>query len=200
MKMKAILLFALFISFSQLIHAQKNQDPSVIQIKTVDGNEFAGKITYEDSVSIVVTTQRQGPISIQKSDIKYKGNKNNFAELKKNGISVNLLGTSPLFGITYERLLSKYISLEAGIGLASLGAGIKIFPFKVNEGQFAFHSGFTIAHEYYTEYTVAYIPFGTSYFGKDRFNFGIDLGPAHFSDGYDNYIFFYGNIKLGIRF
>jgi len=198
--MKAILLIALLISFSHLIHAQKNQDPSIIHIKTIDGDEFKGEITYEDSVSIVLTTKTLGPITIQKKDIKYRGIKNGFTELKKNGISVNLFGTSPFFGLTYERLLSKYISLEAGAGLVSLGGGIKIYPFKAKEGQAIFHAGITVAHEYYTEYTVSYIPLGFSYFGQKGLNLGVDLGPAHFSDGYDNYILFYGNIKFGIRF
>jgi len=200
MKMKAILLVVFFISLSHLIQAQKNQDTSVIHIKTIDGDEFKGEITYQDSALIVLTTKTMGQITIQKKDIKYQGIKNGFTEIKKNGISVNLLGTSPFFGLTYERLLSKYFSLEAGVGLLSLGGGIKIYPFKAKEGQAIFHTGITVAHEYYSEYTVSYIPLGFSYFGQKGLNLGVDLGPAHFSDGYDNYIFFYGNIKFGIRF
>jgi len=201
MKMKAVLLLVLLFSVSLLIHAQKNQDPSITHITMIDGDEIKGEITYQDSALIVLTTKTVGPITIQKKDIKYQGVKNGFTELKKNGISANLFGTSPFFGLTYERLLSKYFSLEAGIGFASLGGGIKIYPFKAKEGQAIFHTGLTVAHEYFTEYTVTYIPLGVSFFGKKGLNLGIDLGPSYFTDGYsDNFIFIYGNVKLGIRF
>lgn len=196
MKLIAASLLVVLLLSSIFAQAQKNQDPSIIQIKTVDGNELSGTITYEDSISIVVTTQHQGPISIQKSDIKYQGIKNGFNELKKNGISINLFGTSPFLGVTYERLLSKYISLEAGVGLVSIGAGIKIFPFKVKEGKIVFHTGLTIAHEYYSEYTIAYLPLGISLFPKNSILFGIDLGPAHFSDEFDNDISFLRKYKI----
>lgn len=197
--MKVVLLLFLLFSLSTLIQAQKNQDPSIIHIRTTDG-EFKGEITYEDSASIVLTTKTIGPITIQKKDIKYQGIKNGFTEIKKNGLSVNLLGTSPIFGLTYERLLSKYFGIEAGVGLVSLGGGIKIYPFKAKEGQPIFHTGITVAHEFYTEITVSYIPLGVSYFGQKGLNLGVDLGPAFFTDGYDNYPFLYGNLKLGIRF
>jgi len=198
--MKAILILLILFSFCTLIHAQKNQDPSIIYITNIDGDQFKGEITYQDSALIVLTTKTMGPITIQKKDIKYQGIKNGFTEIKKNGISVNLFGTSPFFGLTYERLLSKYFSLEAGVGLVSLGGGLKIYPLKAKEGQAIFHTGLTVAHEYYTEYTITYIPLGVSYFGMKGLNLGVDLGPAYFTDGYDNFIFFYGNIKLGIRF
>lgn len=198
--MKVVLLFALLISFSYLIQAQKKQDPSIIYIKTIDGDEFAGEITYEDSALIVLTTKSLGPITIKKKNIKNQGIKNGFTELKKNGISANILGTSPFFGLTYERLLSKYLSLEAGAGLVSLGGGIKIYPLRAKEGQAIFHTGITVAHEYYSEYTISYIPLGISFFGQKGLNLGVDLGPAYYIDGYDNFIFFYGNVKFGIRF
>ena len=200
MKMKAVLLLVLLFSTSHLIHAQKNQDPSIIHITTIDGDEFKGEITYQDSALIVLTTKTLGPITIQKKDIKYQGIKNGFTEIKKNGISANLLGTAPFLGLTYERLLSGYFSLEAGVGLVSLGGGIKIYPFKAKEGQAIFHTGLTVAHEYYTEYTVSYIPLGVSFFGRKGLNLGIDLGPSYYTDGYDSFFLIYGNVKLGIRF
>ena len=200
MKMKAVLLLVLLISTSLVIHAQKNQDPSIIYITTFDGDEFKGEITYQDSAFIVLTTKTIGPVTIQKKDIKYQGTETGLADFKKNGISVNLFGASPFFGLTYERLLSKYFSLEAGVGLVSLGGGIKIYPYKAKEGKAIFRTGLTVAHEYFTEYTITYIPLGVSFFGKKGLNFGLDLGPSYYNDGYDNFIFIYGNLKLGIRF
>jgi hypothetical protein len=57
-----------------------------------------------------------------------------------------------------------------------------------------------VAHEYFTEYTVSYIPLGVSYFGKKGLNLGVDIGPSNYYDGYESVIFIYGNIKFGIRF
>jgi hypothetical protein len=81
--MKAILLLVLLFSLSLLSHAQKNQDPSIMHITTIEGDEFKGEITYQDSALIVLTTKTVGPITIQKKDIKYQGIKNGFTELKK---------------------------------------------------------------------------------------------------------------------
>jgi len=45
-----------------------------------------------------------------------------------NAVSLNVAGTTPLFGVTYERILSYKYSTEIGIGIVSAGVGIKYFP------------------------------------------------------------------------
>ena len=198
--MKVILLLSLLISLSLIVRAHTNKDPLNKHITTINDDEFKCENTFQDSSIIVMTTKAMEPVTIQKKDIKYQGTETGLADFKKNGISVNLFGASPFFGLTYERLLSKYFSLEAGVGLVSLGGGIKIYPYKAKEGKAIFHTGLTVAHEYFTEYTITYIPLGVSFFGKKGLNFGLDLGPSYYNDGYDNFIFIYGNLKLGIRF
>ena len=198
--MKVILLLSLLISLSLIVRAHTNKDPLNKHITTINDDEFKCENTFQDSSIIVMTTKAMEPVTIQKKDIKYQGTETGLADFKKNGISVNLFGASPFFGLTYERLLSKYFSLEAGVGLVSLGGGIKIYPYKAKEGKAIFHTGLTVAHEYFTEYTIIYIPLGISFFGKKGLNFGLDLGPSYYNDGYDNFIFIYGNLKLGIRF
>lgn len=202
MKMKALLLLTVLLLTSLLLHAQKNQDPSIINVITIDGNQFKGEITYEDSALIVLTTKTMGPITIQKKNIKYQGAPDSFAQLRKNGISVNLLGASPLFGLTYERLLARFLSLEVGLGIFGVGAGVKVYPFKAKEGKAIFHTGITRAAEAISRKTVTYVPLGISYFSRGGFNFGIDLGPAYYGDngGPDEGFSVYGNLKLGIRF
>lgn len=197
-----LLTLTLFFFMSLLIHAQKNQDPSIINITTIDGNKFKGEITFEDSALIVLTTKTLGPVTIQKKNIKYQGASDSFAQLRKNGISLNLLGASPFFGLTYERLLARFLSLEVGVGFIGVGAGAKIYPFKAKEGKAIFHTGITIATEALSEVSVTYVPIGISYFSRGGFNFGIDLGPAHYSEGWGNNENFsvYGNLKMGIRF
>lgn len=202
MKMKALLILSVLLSTSLLLHAQKNQDPSIINVTTIDGNQFKGEITYQDSIVIVLSTKSMGSITIQKRDIKSQGIQNSFAQLRKNGISLNLLGASPFFGLTYERLLARFLSLEVGLGVIGAGAGVKVYPFKAKEAKAIFHTGITIATEALSEVTVTYVPIGMSYFSRGGFNFGIDLGPAHYSEGWGNNENFsvYGNLKMGIRF
>jgi hypothetical protein len=46
-------------------------------------------------------------------------------EARKNAISFNR--DLSVIGITYERIVSEYVSLEVGVGLPSIGIGAKIF-------------------------------------------------------------------------
>jgi len=59
----------LFIS-SFFVFSQTQQDTSLVQVETIDGNEFMGRIVQQDSLKIVLKTEKLGEISIFKSDIK----------------------------------------------------------------------------------------------------------------------------------
>lgn len=64
--------FLLIISFS--VKAQTLTDTTLVNIVTVDGNEFIGHITNQDSLKLILKTEKFGEISIFKSDIKRREN------------------------------------------------------------------------------------------------------------------------------
>lgn len=127
--------------------------------------------------------------------------------IRLNSISINLLGTSPFFGISYERLLTKKIGIELGIGLPNMGVGTKIYPFNYRENKFVLYSGFTITFTLIDlrpslPYSIiSYIPIGLSYSGEFGWIFGIDIGPGFYRERNYSPIFIpYGNVKIGRRF
>lgn len=129
-----------------------------------------------------------------------------FDGIRKNAISFNILGTTPIIGITYERVVSEYVSLEIGAGIPSVGAGFKYYPWGIKESKILFHVGlsgsyvFSEALDFWGTSDekglfTGYLPIGISYFGEHGFNFGIDLGPIAAA-----VVSPYGNLKLGYRF
>lgn len=141
-------------------------------------------------------------------------NKNDFDGIRKNGISFNFLGTTPVIGITYERVLSQYMSLELGFGSNSAGLGVKILPFKIKESTMMFTTGLSTTYADYKDGWLAngkrvqlFVPIGISYYGTKGFNFGFDVGPGYrmyikesnnIND--DNGFLPWAGIKIGQRF
>lgn len=177
-----------------------------VTIKTRDKKEFTGEIKSQDTEKIVLQTKYYGPVTILRKDVVFNNVKNGFDEIRKNAISGNIFGSTPAAGAIYERLLSRKFSLEAGIGLLSVGGGIKYFPFNVRESKPFLHTGVSvfivaIPLGYGAIPTSIYFPIGVSKFGKNRFNFGLDVGPAFWSEEISNSkTTFYGSIKIGKRF
>ncbi len=129
-----------------------------------------------------------------------------FDSMRKNAISFNILGATPIIGITYERIVSKNISVEVGGGIPSFGAGFKYYPSGIKESQMLFHTGLSGSFVESSSFDVwgtsdntwvflGYLPIGVSYFGKKGFNLGVDLGPA-VADTFA----IWGNVKVGYRF
>jgi hypothetical protein len=134
--------------------------------------------------------------------------KDDFGGIRKNAISFNFLGTTPVIGLTYERIVSNYVSLEVGVGLPSIGIGAKIFFSKVQEQKMMFNTGLTVTYiDFGDGYllngsgVVIYVPVGLSYYGLKGFNFGVDVGPG-INTGYNDgtIIIPYAGLKLGRRF
>ena len=130
-----------------------------------------------------------------------------FDDIKKNSISFNIAGTTPALGLTYERVLSNKILFEVGLGVPSVGLGIKVYPFNITNQKLMFHTGITelliwISGDLYYRSFITYMPIGISYFINNGINIGLDAGPAIGidPDNGDRSIFPYGNIKLGYRF
>ena len=129
-----------------------------------------------------------------------------FDSMRKNAISFNIAGSTPIVGITYDRIVSENLSIEIGAGIPSIGAGLKYYPWDIKESKILFHVGltggylFTEALDFWGTSDVSgvffsYLPIGISYFGEHGFNLGVDLGPL-VADS----IGAWGNIKLGYRF
>ncbi len=175
-----------------------------ISIETKDGSLYKGKVIDEDNKKIVIQTQySSSPTTLLKSEIQYGGEETSFSKIKKNAISANLLGTAPVLGITYERLLSQYTSIEVGLGLFSLGTGVKVYPWKAKTGKVVFHTGGTVTYFVFPlggEVVIAYVPIGFSFFSSGGFNFGLDIGPGYYGEDDDDYVSVYGNLKVGFRF
>ncbi|MEP6261154.1 MAG: hypothetical protein ABJ092_06220 [Gillisia sp.] len=142
--------------------------------------------------------------------ISYSGNAqeatSGFDGMRKNAISINILGTTPLIGITYDRVVSEKVSIEIGAGIPSVGAGFKYYPWGIKESKILFHVGLTGSYVFSEALDVwgnsekkgifmGYLPIGISYFGERGFNFGIDVGPVAAA-----IVAPYGNLKLGYRF
>lgn len=137
-----------------------------------------------------------------------------FDGLKKNAISLNFIGTTPVIGLTYERILSQYMSLELGVGIPGFGAGVKIMPFKIKASTIMFTTGLTTTYSDYKDGWLAsgkrvtlYVPIGMSYYGIKGFNFGIDIGPGYRmfikdsnSRNDDNGFLPWAGLKIGQRF
>lgn len=122
---------------------------------------------------------------------------------RKNAVSFGLFGTSPIVGITYERLLTNTISAEVGVGFFGLGAGVNYYPFGLKAKKVNFFTG--LKYSYIEDFVLLnldeqfydsklYIPIGINYLSPWNMNFGLDIGPAIIGEG------FLGNFKIGFRF
>ena len=135
-----------------------------------------------------------------------------FAQENKNIISGNILGASSALGLTFERIVGHKASLEIGIGLIGLGAGLSIYPWGIIESRLCFYTGLKVSSIVLVDVgggTVAYIPFGATYFINNNWIIGFDIGPANgklvsssFGGNNSETVRFYGygNLKLGVRF
>ncbi len=71
MKTTTILLFLVLIFATTIVKAQ-TKDSTVVKIETTDGNEFVGEIVSQDSLKVVLRTDKLGELSIARADIKYQ--------------------------------------------------------------------------------------------------------------------------------
>ena len=131
--------------------------------------------------------------------------------LEKNAFSLNVMGCSSLGGITYDLNIGERFHLELGIGLIGIGSGLTCYPFKIKESKYCPYFGLKLSSLALVDVgggTVAYIPFGFTYFSPYKINIGFDIGPARGkwqessfgnTNPESNYFYIYGNIKIGFR-
>ena len=135
-----------------------------------------------------------------------------FSQVHQNIISGNILGTSSAIGLSYERIVRDNLSLELGIGLIGIGAGATVYPWKIQTSSLCFYTGFKVSSFVLVDVgggTVAYVPFGASFFSPANWMIGLDVGPANgklVSSSFGGAtsettrFYIYGNFRLGFRF
>jgi len=134
-----------------------------------------------------------------------KSDKKNPDRFRKNSISYNIHGTTQFLGISYERILAKGISVEAGLGILSFGVGIKGYLYKITNDKINYHIGLSSIYcaDPIISYSVKnYLPIGATYFWSKGLLISADFGPLGRYDleRKDNKFSLYGNIKVGWRF
>lgn len=124
--------------------------------------------------------------------------------IKANNISIGLTGlpTYPI-GLSFSQMLNNRLAFEIGVGLLSGGGGFTYYVTNPQTHRFNPYAGFYGGLEF-DNYSMFYVPFGISYFGKKNFQYSVDIGPM-FSDGVSfegddtNPSFWFG-LKAGYRF
>jgi len=140
----------------------------------------------------------------------------NTFRIEKSSFSANIMGSSSLFGITFDKVLSDKFIWEIGFGYVGIGTGLTYYPFNIKKSKPCPYTGMKFSVLGLPEVVVAYwgyIPLGVTFFSNQRINIGIDAGPALGKieaggppeERVDNSIFsdrkirIFGNIKVSFR-
>ena len=141
-----------------------------------------------------------------------KAQNNTYRNSKKNIFSGNIGGTSSIIGINYQRFIGNKFTIEFGIGLIGIGTGLTFYPKSLTESGARFYTGIKLNSVVLVDVgggTVAYIPFGVTFFSDSPLILGFDIGPAYgklssssFGGQASETTYFYGfgNLKIGVRF
>lgn len=101
----------------------------------------------------------------------------------KNIVSVNIGYIDILLGVVYERLISPYWGIEAGIGLIGVSLGTKIYFPAIITNHLGFHVGAITSTGTFPLFgptgIKTYFPLGINYLTDNAFRFSIDVGPQY---------------------
>jgi len=135
---------------------------------------------------------------------------NKLSQSNKNIISFNILGSSSIVGVTYERFVYKKISIELGVGIIGLGCGINYYFKKRKEG-INTYIGIKQSSLFLVDMgggLIYYMPIGISFLNQLNFNISFDFGPGYYKWIKSDFMQFqneqikkiipYGNIKIGV--
>jgi len=99
----------------------------------------------------------------------------------KNTISLNLGGFDVIAGIIYERLLTPFWGLEAGIGFLGASVGSRLYFPSISTGHLNFHVGVSTSWglSLWSGSTglKTYFPIGLNILTKSNFRYSLDAGP-----------------------
>lgn len=99
--------------------------------------------------------------------------------IKTHSISLKFLGspTWPL-GISYGQMLTDRLSMEMGVGIFSLGAGVEYYITNPRKHKFNLNTGLYGSLNY-DGYPMLYLPLGVSYLTKTSFQYNINAGVLY---------------------
>jgi hypothetical protein len=99
--------------------------------------------------------------------------------IKAHSISLKLIGspTWPL-GISYGQMLTDRLSMEMGVGILSIGAGVDYYITNPRKHRFNLNTGLYGSYNY-DGFPMVYIPLGVSYLSKKSFQYNINAGVLY---------------------
>lgn len=138
------------------------------------------------------------------------------AMIERSSFSANIMGSSSLGGITFDKIITDKVIWEIGIGYVGIGTGVTYYPFNIQKSKVCPYTGLKFSLLVLPEVAMAswaYIPLGVTFFSKQRINIGFDVGPAlgkmedvsrpeenwESSLLRDRKIRIFGNLKVGFR-
>ena len=99
--------------------------------------------------------------------------------IKAHSISLRLIGPPTLpIGISYGQMLTDRLSMEIGVGIFSLGAGVEFYITNPRKHRFNLYTG-VYGSVFYFDNPMFYLPLGVSYMGKKNFQFNVDAGVLY---------------------
>lgn len=134
-----------------------------------------------------------------------------FEGVYRSTISVNVGGVTGIVGVSYDVLLSRHWQFECGLGFPAIGFGFSYYPFSIKREEKKFkvaYRSLLIAFPINTLLVYHSIGFGLTFFTRNKWNVGFDVGGAYVHSGtsFDyqppsNLPFHIsGNLKAGYRF
>ena len=123
-----------------------------------------------------------GQVEIDTARVK-ADQKHEFAGVYRSSVSAHFGGVPGVIGFTYDFLLSRRWAFEVGGGFPAAGLGFKFYPFKIVRAKERFHIAqrsifFAAPWEDQAVFQHA-ISIGLTFFGNNRWNWGLDLGPVY---------------------
>ncbi len=122
----------------------------------------------------------------------------------KNIVSINIGYFDILLGVVYERLISSYWGIEAGIGLIGVSLGTKVYFPAIINNHLGFHVGAVSSTGAFpwigpTGFKT-YFPLGINYLSDSRFRFSFDVGPQYWFNSDEENLRPGINLRLGKAF
>lgn len=85
-----------------------------------------------------------------------------------------------LAGVIYERLITPFLGLEAGLGFLGASVGARVYFPSIRTEKLGFHLGVSQSVGYFGNHT--YFPVGINWLSQNNFMLSLDAGPQLIND------------------